>query len=224
MRGRVRVFCVSDTHGHLPPIPEGIDLVVHAGDMCQQGDPTALAAFPAWLAGRSCVAVDGPPERERKTMRLDLGVRLAPAGVRELRDETIVWQDRLRMCGLSWRGFPEQFDEWDVRCAELARSCDVLVVHQPPGDQQGHSASLMRLIQAVQPLLVVCGHMHEARGVTRVGRTLVVNCAVQRAIKPSDDIHQGFVVEIDRDNELCGVWSETEEGGDNGARDDEDYI
>jgi len=61
----------------------------------------------------------------------------------------------------------------------------MVLAHVPPhdcrldctglGDHVG-SRALRRFIDEHQPDLVVCGHVHEARGTERLGRTLVVNC------------------------------------------------
>ncbi len=219
----VRLFCVSDTHGHLPPIPAGVDLVLHAGDMVHEGDPSVLADFDAWLGGLPCLVVDGNHEQldpfrqrnvpatdaERKAMRLDLRTRLPPSA-RELRDESVEWCERLRVAGLSWHGFPAQFDEWDSKqFADISAKCDVLLVHQPPGHLPSESASLLRLIEATQPLAVVCGHLHQCRGVGRVGNTVVVNCAVQAGFKPSaKGTRGGIVIELDAAARTCTVTAE----------------
>lgn len=60
----------------------------------------------------------------------------------------------------------------------------VLVSHAPPkntsvdftrsGTHAGSSA-IRSFIETAQPVLAVCGHIHEARGTDRIGRTVVVN-------------------------------------------------
>ncbi len=61
----------------------------------------------------------------------------------------------------------------------------VLVTHTPPfqtkldmiltGKHAG-SRSIRSFIERSQPDLVVCGHIHEARGVDTIGKTQIVNC------------------------------------------------
>lgn len=64
----------------------------------------------------------------------------------------------------------------------------VIMVHQPPrglcdrlynGEASG-CHSLRRFIEERQPDLVLCGHIHEARGESRLGRTIVVNVGEMR--------------------------------------------
>jgi len=59
----------------------------------------------------------------------------------------------------------------------------VSMTHPPPlgvldttyaGDHAGSSA-ILEFIKEVQPALHVCGHIHEAKGVAKVGKTVVVN-------------------------------------------------
>ena len=60
-----------------------------------------------------------------------------------------------------------------------------LLAHVPPrglsldrvffGRHAG-SKALRSFVDRTEPALVVCGHIHEGRGVERVGRTTVVNC------------------------------------------------
>ena len=37
------------------------------------------------------------------------------------------------------------------------------------------SSSIRRMVEKYQPLVDLCGHIHESRGTTRIGRTLVIN-------------------------------------------------
>lgn len=73
----------------------------------------------------------------------------------------------------------------------------VLVTHYPPFKLQdkifigthGGSKELRRLIETNTPLLVLCGHIHEDPGVTRLGDTTVVNCSLGKRT-------EGAIVEI----------------------------
>jgi hypothetical protein len=64
----------------------------------------------------------------------------------------------------------------------------VLVAHPPPlgvldrafGMLHAGSPGLRDFIRKTEPRLFVCGHIHEAAGAERIGRTLVVNAAMGR--------------------------------------------
>ena len=60
----------------------------------------------------------------------------------------------------------------------------VLVSHAPPKNTSvdltrsgGHagSSAVRKFIETAQPILAICGHIHEARGTDRIGRTLILN-------------------------------------------------
>ncbi|MCS7303729.1 MAG: metallophosphoesterase [Thermoguttaceae bacterium] len=66
----------------------------------------------------------------------------------------------------------------------------ILLSHVPPRDckldrtflgRHVGSQSLRRFIDQVQPDLVVCGHIHEGRGLDRIGRTWILNCGAASA-------------------------------------------
>ncbi len=80
------------------------------------------------------------------------------------------------------------------------RKKKVMVSHAPPYntkvDMTGSglnvgSKSVKKFVESYQPDLVICGHIHEARGDDRVGETLIIN---------TGPLHKGFVrVNIDGD-------------------------
>ena len=88
-------------------------------------------------------------------------------------------------------GTPSEFPEstlaaWLDACWQCARRYPhtVLVSHNPPkdtacdvipGDVHVGSTAVREFLEEAQPDICLCGHIHEARAVDRVGRTVVVN-------------------------------------------------
>ena len=74
------------------------------------------------------------------------------------------------------------------RIARLISPQTILVVHTPPwsildevmGKFHAGSKNLLDFIRSKEPLMVICGHIHERPGVKQLGRTCVVNCAMGR--------------------------------------------
>ena len=62
----------------------------------------------------------------------------------------------------------------------------ILVTHVPPYDSKdkvfigmhGGSKELRELVDKYQPRLVLCGHIHEDPGFTKIGNTMVINCSM----------------------------------------------
>jgi len=62
----------------------------------------------------------------------------------------------------------------------------VLIAHPPPwgcldramGKYHAGCKSLEKVIRNCQPALLICGHIHEDAGIARLGKTLIVNCAM----------------------------------------------
>ncbi|MDK2383465.1 MAG: metallophosphoesterase family protein [Candidatus Korarchaeota archaeon] len=80
---------------------------------------------------------------------------------------------------------PIELDEDEMReVLSKLSGIDVLVSHAPPHDTKldvirsgAHvgSKALREYVEREQPLLCVCGHIHESPGVDRIGRTVLVN-------------------------------------------------
>jgi Icc-related predicted phosphoesterase len=70
----------------------------------------------------------------------------------------------------------------------LVNTHTVLVTHTPPRGYQDlvmgrfHAGSngLLKLIKKRRPQIMICGHIHEDGGMSTVGKTRVVNCALSR--------------------------------------------
>ena len=82
-------------------------------------------------------------------------------------------------------GTPFELSEEEIR-STLSRTMEagaILVSHPPPngavdvvysGEHVG-SVAVREAVEKYQPPLVLCGHIHEARGIERIGPTTVVN-------------------------------------------------
>lgn len=82
----------------------------------------------------------------------------------------------------------------------------VVIVHQPPrgaqdtlynGERSG-SSGLCKFLEEREPHLLLCGHIHEARGESRIGSTRIVNVGELRRgfgalIEISDDISVNWI-------------------------------
>ena len=91
----------------------------------------------------------------------------------------------------------------NVKLKSLITNNSVLVAHPPPwgtldevfGRFHAGCRSLAKVIKTCQPMLMICGHIHERPGSVFIGKTLVVNCALRRN-------HAGAMIEQDNENNL----------------------
>ncbi|MCD6348750.1 MAG: metallophosphoesterase family protein [Candidatus Korarchaeota archaeon] len=185
----MRVLLASDVHGAEGKLKsmldkEGADVIVLAGDLSNGSMHQVRSVL------RAC--------REREAPVLFVPGNMDPPDL--LRVETLEGCENLHLRRIEVLGFtfggvgggnispfgtPIELGEEELweGLSELSE-VDVLVVHAPPyrtkldvirsGVHVG-SKSIRRFIEEEQPLLCVCGHIHESPSVDRIGKTVVVN-------------------------------------------------
>jgi Calcineurin-like phosphoesterase len=205
----VRVIALGDLHGRLPDpgeLPE-CDIALIAGDVCPLDDHSLLRQrrwleeeFTRWLKRLPAEHVVGIAGNHDLVFALEGGSMVPHLPWHYLNDSGV------ELCGLRlygtpwvpWIGGRWAFQAPAVngdrllteRFATVPDELDVLIAHTPPygvldrtarGENVG-SPELLETIQARPPRLVVCGHIHEAYGLTTVGdaqgMTLVANVAM----------------------------------------------
>lgn len=190
------IVCITDLHGNRESLDRiladagPVDLVLLGGDITNFGSPEDAEdlVHQAQQAGQHVWGVAGNCDSAQIERRLeDLGVSLRGRG--------IVLGD-LGLHGLSamppWRSGMYQFTEEEL--ADMLRTGyeqiagatrHVVLSHAPPYRstldrtrlfQHVGSKALRAFIEQTQPVLVLCGHIHEARGTERLGLTTVANC------------------------------------------------
>ncbi len=193
----MKIVAVADIHGSYGAVErildreQPFDVVVVAGDVTTKGTPGEMgSALRAILSrGRPVVAVAGnmdPPLLEQSL--LDLGVSLNGRGV--------VIGDA-GFFGVSASPATPFHTPYEIGEEEIARRAEagwaevasarwkIFVPHAPPhrtrldrtfwGMHVG-STAVRHFIERTGPHVVVCGHIHEARGVDAIGETQMVNC------------------------------------------------
>jgi 3',5'-cyclic AMP phosphodiesterase CpdA len=214
----MKIVAVSDLHGFLPAVPP-CDLLLLGGDLCplrsHKDDYQAAwldTEFRAWLGGvpaRKVVGVAGNHDWVFQR-RPDLVPRDLPWTY--LQDQLVEWEG-WRIYGSPWQppfcGWAFNLDEAGRRAkwALIPDNTDILVLHGPPrgygdgvpergGVRLSGCPHLLRRIQEVRPRLVIYGHIHEGRGVWRLGDTVLAN--VTRVDAGYDPVYEPWAIELER--------------------------
>lgn len=192
----MKIIATSDLHGYLPDVPP-CDLLLIAGDVCPVWNHKLkfqrewlASEFNSWLTNcparqivmtwgnHDCIAEERPAEILPFMPRCKVLV-----------DELFEWEG-LRIYGMPWQ---LEFHHWAFNLTtpqlnakyDAIPACDVILSHGPPlgyGDRcpdgrRVGSQALLDAIDAIEPRLVVFGHIHNDAGLWQRGRTTLANVA-----------------------------------------------
>jgi Icc-related predicted phosphoesterase len=194
---KVRIVCVSDTHNAAPgegyTLPKG-DILIHAGDLTNNGQPTELDKASTWLreakydvkvvvAGNHDLALDeGYGNHSDEAVNLRRALR---------KDDEIIYLEHesvnvtVKGAEVSIFGSPFSIAAGEKQWAfqypasqaeklwsAIPSDTAILVTHTPPIGHldaskhwiRGGCPALLGALLRTKPLLHVCGHCHEGRG------------------------------------------------------------
>lgn len=197
----MKIYALSDQHGHLDfELPEA-DLILHAGDICPDFSPGSLwgrqkqeewllKKWIPWTTGKKVEATFGNHDFIAAETFLDAIKVDTLLSFKKLKIWFSPWSNRFG--AWSWMARPDHLA--DIY-ADIPRGVDIIVSHQPPfgfGDQvarkwrqpdedpDGHvgSVELLAAIDRVQPKVVICGHIHSGYGSYQYNHTTIHNVAI----------------------------------------------
>jgi uncharacterized protein len=196
MMSGVLIAYVVDVHDRFEAVPEAIrgigvpELLIVGGDITTGGGPDdAEAAIEGWqpLAPRLLVLAGNMDSAAIDSRLVELGVGLDSGGS--------VFGD-VGVCGVSAAPISPLRTPYELDDEELERRCEsafaavadcrvrIFCPHAPPHEtvcdrlsdgRHVGSVVIRRVVEREQPDLVLCGHIHEARGIDEIERSRIVN-------------------------------------------------
>ena len=172
----VKVVCISDTHNTRPEVPNG-DLLLHAGDLTQNGSLQEVAEILDWLrtlphphkviiGGNHDYALQSEEKHNldfhELTYLQESSTRIKFENGRILNIYGSPWSRKHGNCAFAYS--PHQ----DVWTNNSPREADIFITHMPPKyhlDIVGHGEErLLKELWRVRPRLHVFGHIHGGYG------------------------------------------------------------
>ena len=191
----MKILCISDLHGSSNVCDKigDVDVLVVTGDITHfAGRERAIEVLEGLKCTKKMLAVQGNCDNfDVNEALVELGCGLHSRG------EII---DGIGFFGLGGSdptpfNTPQEYEEdvlWDFLIEGYEKIKDtkikVLVSHTPPKDTKvdlagsGHvgSVKVREFVEKYQPDLVLCGHIHEAKGSDKIGKTVIVNPGMYR--------------------------------------------
>ncbi len=193
----MKILALSDIHGAFKSVESILEresdcsAVILSGDLTTNGTVTqARDAVRRFLQfGKPLFAVSGNMDQPETDAALEeLGVGVNGRGL---------MLDQIGVFGVSASPFTPLHTPYEISEEEIALRAHagwkdiqsarttIFVPHAPPahtkidvlanGEHAG-SAAVRKFIEQHEPTLVVCGHIHEARGIDTLGNSTLVNC------------------------------------------------
>ncbi len=173
-KGQLILF-LSDTHGfhRLLEIAENIDIVIHCGDICTDGNMDEISDFFEWFSALKIpykLFVNGNHDYPFE-FEPELGRELVPKNIIWLNDESIII-NQITILAIS--SFPKHIH------SKRTASTDIIISHYPPYGilDDGYGIEQIRdFVLQQNPKFHVFGHNHSSPGIVAVNNTQFINAS-----------------------------------------------
>lgn len=190
----MKFVLISDTQGfhrevNLPPG----DVLVHAGDITDNGTADELSDFLDWFAAQSHahkVFIGGNHDFFLDENPMDL-LEMLPPGVTYLHNEGCrigglhLWGSPVSPDLVNW-AFGKYRAEMEVHWQHVPSEVDILITHTPPFGILDQSSAgihlgceaLLKKVQTVRPKYHIFGHVHASYGVRQLAGITYINASL----------------------------------------------
>ena len=182
----MKYIAISDTHGchRQLKLPKG-DVLLHAGDVCNQGNLEHVSDFLLWMSELDFehkVLIRGNHDFDLKN-QVSLLDRKMPRGILQLDHSGVEINGNL-----IW-GVPFTFIGKNKTWESIPKSTQILITHQPPYSildltptltSRGEKGLLER-VKYVQPEIHLFGHIHASYGIKKIDKTTFLNASAYKA-------------------------------------------
>ena len=158
----LKILAISDTHGkhRLLELQEA-DIIIHAGDACQDGDESELEDFFQWFSGltiRHKIFIAG---------NHDLIFDLEPECAKKLIPKNVIFleDNGIGIEGIHFYGLVAR--PWMHTVVPMPENIDVLISHGPPRgilDENSGCPILRKVVDKIKPSVHLFGHIHSCGG------------------------------------------------------------
>ncbi len=177
----MKLIFISDTHGcHRElNLPEG-DMIIHAGDICNQGNVSHVEDFLQWYSDldyKYKIFIQGNHDRDLNQNNESIIPTELPNNLIYLHHSSI------EIDGLKIWGSPFQEENEESDWSMIPEDADIIITHNPPhgildtapsGNLRGVE-KLRERIEKIQPKLHLFGHIHFSYGRLETEKTLYLN-------------------------------------------------
>lgn len=189
----MQITCISDTHNFHDKLilPNGGDIILHAGDLTESGTKRELKLFFEWFSklpfkNKICIAGNHDFFLEKASQEeID---NIIPNNVHYLKESSVVlngikfWGSPYIPFEQSW-AFTKSHYEIERHWSQIPKDTDVLITHIPPKGILDESSqqleigcpSLRKEVKLKKPKVHVFGHIHENYGKVRLRNTTYIN-------------------------------------------------
>lgn len=180
------IWLLSDTHGkhRLIEIPENIDIVIHCGDICEDGNLEEISDFFKWYSALPI------PSKLFVHGNHDLPFELDPEVSRQLIPRNVLWlnDESILLRGIRIKAVSPFFFYHEI---DMTEKVDILLSHYPPDgilDDGFGIKELKGYVNKIQPTYHAFGHNHSGTGVLKVGKTQFMNVSLYEELFGAEDL------------------------------------
>ncbi len=213
----LRILLLSDLHGAVPQLPafnrNNYDVVILAGDVTNgtkvESRIDACVQKLAFL-GEFYILQGNSDYPALVEMNLSQkNAKILHKKVIRVGDYEIIGSGGATTGLINYSAFSEAQFERNLRevfaSAQGSPNHQILVTHDPPYNtaldlnlRKEHvgSSSVRHIIEEKQPLLALCGHIHEARGIEKINNTTCVNAGAVKLGSGADIVVEKDTIQV----------------------------